>query len=114
MRGLKCQWFAEQADTPRRIPYGMRGLKLDWRGVYRQRGGRIPYGMRGLKSTGRRRETLVWPSHPIRDAWIEIPRYCHSFQSNPSHPIRDAWIEINTLWTVGTIEDVASHTGCVD
>ena len=70
--------------------------------------------MRGLKLNVLDAFLIAARSHPIRDAWIEITEDLQALQDELSHPIRDAWIEINTLWTVGTIEDVASHTGCVD
>ena len=72
MRGLKC-------PAPQAMPPLTR---------------RIPYGMRGLKSSGVVVWFVVMPSHPIRDAWIEITLLSNPLLRPWSHPIRDAWIEI--------------------
>ena len=58
--------------------------------------GRIPYGMRGLKYEVLGCEFVGFGSHPIRDAWIEIPALVRWALVARSHPIRDAWIEINS------------------
>ena len=124
MRGLKCVTTRIAGHLPGRIPYGMRGLK-SYEALHNLvfRGRRIPYGMRGLKFYLDDFLNSITPSHPIRDAWIEISN--KSFLSGnelsripygmrglkfildkiidrtrPSHPIRDAWIEISCL-TIG-------------
>ena len=93
--------------------------------------------MRGLKSCGLHAGHDAVPSHPIRDAWIEIVR-CEFGELGDdgripygmrglklekphflgitrwSHPIRDAWIEIRDAVDRKPRLRVASHTGCVD
>ena len=57
----------------------MRGLKYGQHSSARQQNiRRIPYGMRGLKSRPSQPTMKVRQSHPIRDAWIEMPRPANS------------------------------------
>ncbi len=110
-----------------RIPYGMRELKYSAREygrcVWRCR---IPYGMRELKYRSPRRS----PSHPLWDAWVEIPwrgsntqaccvaslMGCVSWNEEvetaekqfTSHPLWDAWVEMKTQ-AAGGLSQNQSH-----
>ena len=55
-----------------RTPSGVRGLKYDLLPLTKKDIGRTPSGVRGLKFLLIIMFILVYESHPVRGAWIEI------------------------------------------
>ena len=53
-------------------------------------------------------------SHPVRGAWIEIPRWGWRSTIFGSHPVRGAWIEIGRKHIYLFAGGVAPREGCVD
>ena len=96
-RGLKSHSRNCDAYFPGRSPCGERGLKSVLSLVSALvLARRSPCGERGLKSPCRLCLLLpVFPSLPVRGAWIEIGRLMSSAASSAwSLPVRGAWIEI--------------------
>ncbi len=116
MRGLKWETVYKWNNDICRIPRGMRGLKFDYEtGKLISGKSRIPQGMRGLKCIMLHCHAPQRPSHPARDAWIEIVSETDfNCWGCLSHPARDAWIEIGRAPQRIENWDVASRKGCVD